>query len=1235
LAADHNVVMKNIFFFFLIFIVTGAATAQENRIILLGKGLENANEDVARKLLDDLKAGPAAVILTGDYLSNRYRINQDFMKASAIGRALASYEGPVFIMPGENEFGPHQVNATEHLSALEQSITDLDSAWQLIPSSSCPGPVTIEINESFLLIFINTARFFHDGAVIPAQECGLEDETAMFAELEDILEENPHRPVFVAGHHPVRSRGLYGGYFPWYQHLLPPVLGSVYAGFRKYIGGLHDIPGDRYQALITELEAVFRKHDGVYYLSGHEGYFHYDIINDVHPRSQVIAGSIGRPSYAKPIKSAEEASIQMSDYIRVSREQGYVLIDVLNISASPLTSKVAVAYRTADDDLVSVSFYNGQIPLRQDGIRDSVYTGQTIDAHATLKLRKESAKPGLLGNNYRDEWEATLQDVPIFDLEEKYGGLEIVKKGGGQQTRSLRLEASDERQYVLRSIEKYPEKAVPINLRNTLAEDIIRDQVSASHPYGAIVVPPLADAAGVYHTNPEIVYLPDDPALGEFREMFAEGLYLFEERPDDDHWEEAAFFGNAPEIMSTADVVEKLGNDDDHFIEEDQVIRSRLFDIWIGDWDRHDDQWRWKRTKDENDIKHYEPIPRDRDQVFFWSDGRLLDIGSRRWGQPKFQGFHEKIRDVAGLSFNARHFDRTFLIESDRQRWMDIARDLQDRLTDAVIENSVRQFPEEIYQLHGADIIRKLKIRRDDLSMYAREYYEFLSRTVTITGSNESERFTITHYPGDSTKVQKFRVKSGTGEIKYLAYERMFKADETDEIRIFGREEDDRFYIQGETDRAPLIRLIGGQGRDSVVNQGIVHKGGKNVVFYDTPDNYLLPGRVTKDRRSDRKQVNYYNRYEFQYDYVMPQVTGGYNPDDGLFLGGGILVRKHGFRKNPYASEHRFLASLAPRSASYNLSYDGDFIDVFGRSDLELNVRIDEPSFGDFFYGFGNQTDFNDSIFEAQRQFYRVRYSQWIVQPLIRFNSSNRKHIFRLGPYYRSVRIRRDENTQITDRFIIAYSEFVGRGAESPMPLLDNRRHYTGIRLAYQLDLRDSEQFTRNGLFWDNEVTLAFQIDDEEFSHQRINSALSFYFTVGEGLRVTFAGRIGGQANFGDFEFYQAARLGGLSNLRGYRKLRFAGDQSFFTNIELRVKVLEFKSFLFPALFGFHLYRDQGRVWSDAPNLPVQNPEKAIWHRGLGAGLWLAPMGTFVVSTDYSRSNDGEDAFYVRLGFFF
>ena len=102
------------------------------------------------------------------------------------------------------------------------------------------------------------------------------------------------------------------------------------------------------------------------------------------------------------------------------------------------------------------------------------------------------------------------------------------------QTLSLRLADSLGQEYTLRSIEKFPEKAVPEMLQKTFAADLVQDQISAAHPYGALTVTPLAEAAGIYHTNPQVVYIPDDPRFGVYRKEFANTLMLFEERPAGD-----------------------------------------------------------------------------------------------------------------------------------------------------------------------------------------------------------------------------------------------------------------------------------------------------------------------------------------------------------------------------------------------------------------------------------------------------------------------------------------------------------------------------------------------------------------------------------------------------------------------------------------------------------------------------------------------------------------------------
>ncbi|AWM33168.1 hypothetical protein [Hymenobacter nivis] len=83
---------------------------------------------------------------------------------------------------------------------------------------------------------------------------------------------------------------------------------------------------------------------------------------------------------------------------------------------------------------------------------------------------------------------------------------------------------------MLRTLQKCPARGLPPALRPTIAKDILQDQVSASHPYAAVAVPPLAAALGIPHAYPGVVHVPDDPALGPYRADFANQVFLFEAR---------------------------------------------------------------------------------------------------------------------------------------------------------------------------------------------------------------------------------------------------------------------------------------------------------------------------------------------------------------------------------------------------------------------------------------------------------------------------------------------------------------------------------------------------------------------------------------------------------------------------------------------------------------------------------------------------------------------------------
>jgi hemolysin activation/secretion protein len=138
-----------------------------------------------------------------------------------------------------------------------------------------------------------------------------------------------------------------------------------------------------------------------------------------------------------------------------------------------------------------------------------------------------------------------------------------------------------------------------------------------------------------------------------------------------------------------------------------------------------------------------------------------------------------------------------------------------------------------------------------------------------------------------------------------------------------------------------------------------------------------------------------------------------------------------------------------------------------------------------------------------------------------------------------------------------------------------------------------------------------------------------FYLTPNFPFQLTWAGRIGGAHNFGDYRFYQANTLGGTTNLRGYRITRFAGRSSVYANFEARVKLADFSVYLFPGTFGILGLIDHGRVFSD------NDASRKLFqdlHRGVGGGIWFDLAKKGLVSGTYSF---GEKERLVNLNFGF
>jgi len=185
----------------------------------------------------------------------------------------------------------------------------------------------------------------------------------------------------------------------------------------------------------------------------------------------------------------------------------------------------------------------------------------------------------LWGEDYRQEWSTPVK-ISVLNLDSAYGGLTPVKEGGGRQTKSLRLKDSAGKEYVLRSVNKTYTAALPELYQGTIIEHFANDQIATNHPYAALAVPSLAEAANVYHTNPRYYVIKYSKRLGEYNETFANTLCLLEERPDETQVETESF-GHPEDIVSTEDMYEKMEKENDQLMDQNRFVMTRLFDIFL------------------------------------------------------------------------------------------------------------------------------------------------------------------------------------------------------------------------------------------------------------------------------------------------------------------------------------------------------------------------------------------------------------------------------------------------------------------------------------------------------------------------------------------------------------------------------------------------------------------------------------------------------------------------------
>ena len=735
-----------------------------------------------------------------------------------------------------------------------------------------------------------------------------------------------------------------------------------------------------------------------------------------------------------------------------------------------------------------------------------------------------------------------------------------------------------------------------------------QDQISAIFPMSAIVVAPLLEAAGVLHPDPTLVVMPDEPRLGEFQQEFAGLLGFIEERPDEGENGEPGFAGST-RVISSDRLFERLEEDPDNRVDAEDFLRARLLDMFVGDWDRHPDQWRWAGFENDG-VLVFRPVPRDRDWALTRLDGLLL-----KWFKSispsvarHLVGFEEDYPSAIEITWSGRALDRKFLTGLEWSMWQAIASDLQQRLNDDVIRDAVRRMPAPYYDRVGEFMLGALTQRRDNLMVQARAFYDLLVRNVDVYGTDEEEYALVEWLEGDRVRVRLWEKDSDEQPRGDAYYDRTFLGSETEDVRLYLLGEQDRAVVRGDADARVTLRIVGGGRADVLLDET---GGSGRVEFHDDRGN----NEITRGR----------NTSVHEYDYDAPDVVESYGapPRDwghawtyfpffeiggrkGVYGEMGANRRSFAFRQYPYGSSVGYTVGIGTATQLPLVELRASF--PVGRLRGEARARYQGADRYRFF-GLGNETVQSDS---DDLDFYQVDRQALTFESELSWTSGDvvltGGALFELDLHSQS----KNEGRLIAQESPYGFSDLFQFGIE------------TGI----DWDARDHAWFPTKGARIQVEATYFPEFSELRSDYGSVAGSAEVFLQATMPMSPVLALEVGGEKLWGDYPYLSAAYLGGAENFRGAADDRYTGDAMVFAKSELRLRLGALSSPL-PGQVGVHGMVDVGRVY-------LEGEDSDLWRWAYGGGVWFSFLRqhTPLISVTVAQSDDST-RLLAGLGFSF
>ena len=1122
--------------------------------------------------------------------------------------AVSNFKGNTIFIPGNHDWYSNGLKGLERQEKFIENKLGKDS---FLPENGCPLE-RVKISDELEMIIINTEWYLTSWDKHPTinDDCEIKTRFKFFIELESLIKKARGKTTIIAMHHPMFTNGPHGGQYTLKQQLfvteenkIPlPILGSVANLVRKTSGiSPADVQNKRYTEFKKRLVTLAQENDKVILVSGHEHSLQY-LEQDNLP--QIISGA--------GTKSTGTRNVGGGQFTYAT--PGYARLDVLKNGSS------YVRFYSSDDDKM---VFQKEIFPTDDYIEIKEYSDDfPATKTASIYTEEETDKGGiyraLWGKRYR-KYYSTNVTVPTVNLDTIFGGLVPVRKGGGHQSKSLRLEDANGREYVMRALRKnavqflqavaFQQQYIEGQFEDTYTEGLLLDVFTGSHPYMPFAIGAIADAVNVYHTNPVLYYVPKQSALKNFNDEFGGELYMIEERAASGHGDNASF-GFADKVISTDDMFKNLRKDEKYKVDEEFYLRARLLDMILGDWDRHEDQWRWAEFKEDENIV-YRPVPRDRDQAFsIMGDGALLSfITTIEPTLRQMKAYKKDLKNPKWFNASPYALDMALINMANKDIWDAQVKYIQENLTDDVIDQAFANLPEEVNDETVREIMLKLKGRRATLQQISDDYYHHINRYAVVKGTDKDDWFDIERQANGMTKVTGYRIKKGKKST--IFHERLYSSNITKHLWLYGLDDQDTFKVFGTGDHLIKVTIVGGQNKDTYHIEN-----GKKVKIFDykskASEFVTNKGRV---KLIDDYETNVYDYKKLKNTTNQIIPTLGTNPDDGFKIGLVDTYTIYDFERNPFTSRHVFTGAYYFATQGFDLNYNGEFSNVIGKWNVGLDAIYTSPNYAINFFNFGSETtnfEANGGPFDVDLDFNRVKFSKIKFAPSL-IRKGELGSVFKAGVSYESIKVE-----QTANRFINFYYLATGEPTQ---------KDFVGLETSYSFENVDNKAFPTLGMR--TNLQIGYKADTDGFNgFGYVVPSIGFDYKLVPSGSLVLATKFKGHITLGDdFEFYQAPSLGANNGLRGYRNERFTGKNAFYQSTDIRLNLRKVRTSLLPLNIGLYGGVDYGRVW-------VKNDTSDKWNNSVGAGFFANAADIFTVNLSAFTGADGmRIAFKLGFGF--